>query len=117
MVNANSISIMLLDLIIDTISDITTGAISLSHIVRELTLHEICGAAFSIPLDQIFSSVLTHEAIHSHIISIDDSSVRAWIVAIHNADSTNSVICPPQPKIITNHMARIDRKHAVRLHA
>jgi len=115
-INTDSPCIVILHCIIDTISNVTL-AVSWSHVVRKLTLHEICSSTLSIPLDQIFCGMLAHETIHCHIIAIDDSSVGTWIVAIDNASSTNRVISTPQPKIVTDHVTRVDLEHAVRLHS
>jgi hypothetical protein len=105
MVNANSVRIMLLDCIIHPVPNKTTIAVSFGHVIRELTLHEICGSTLSVPLDQVFVGVLHHETIHSHIISIDDGTILAWIVPIDDASSSNGVICAPQPEIVAYHVS------------
>lgn len=115
-VDTNAPSIVILHRIIDTIPDVLLTVI-LSHIVRKLTLHEICSSTLSIPLDQISGGVLTHETVHGHIIAIDDGSVRARIVAINDASPAYSVISAPQPQIITDHLTGINLEHAVRLHS
>ena len=107
---------MILHRVIDAIPD-KALAIGFSHIVRKLALHEICFPTLSVPLDQIFGGMLNHETVHCHIIAIDDDTVGTRVVAIDDTSSTNSVISPPEPEVVSDNLAGIDLEHAVCLHS
>lgn len=72
------------------------------NVVRQLSLEEKRGATIPVPLDYILERVLRGEAIHNHVIPIDDKRCVARIISILNDPTALDVIGTPQPQVIAD---------------
>lgn len=70
-INTDTVRNMMIDMICNPISSVTTSAKISVHIVRQLHLEEVGCTAFTIPLHLIMQIMFSRPTVHCHIITID----------------------------------------------
>jgi hypothetical protein len=111
-VHANTKTLMSCDIVSDTVGNIVV-AIVLINIIGVLSLEEVRRTTVTIPLHKVFQQVLCRKSHHSHIIAIDTRPNLTGIVAFHNKLPSRSVIRTPKPKVVTEHIPRVDLQHDI----
>mmetsp|Transcript_44131 Transcript_44131/g.93915 ORF Transcript_44131/g.93915 Transcript_44131/m.93915 type:complete len:216 (+) Transcript_44131:637-1284(+) len=87
----------------------------LVHSVRHLTLVEVRASTLASPRSQVLQGVLHCQTIHGHIIPSDVHPSLAWVIC-RGGGPSRGVIRPPQPQVVSHHIAGCDVHHGGRLH-
>jgi hypothetical protein len=111
-VHANTETPVSCDIVSDTVGNIFV-TIVLINIIGVLSLEEIRRTTITVPLHKVFQQVLCRKSHHSHILTVDTRTNLTGIVAFHNRLPSRSVICTPKPKVVTEHIPRVDLQHDI----